>query len=185
VKRHLGGLRIDNQGASSSRKNEEFKPRLTQNQIIGGGFFKGIIPYVKVDPVMAQETKKIIEIAQMNITIRKMLNEITRLRRGDNYVENLRIPVQEKIRNPPQENIVRFENMDNMQRPRVPRKPTPNADVLDDVYDEEMVEKENYYSPDGSSETIQMDGCDTSMYIFEEGDNDQNSQENITHTRGF
>jgi hypothetical protein len=43
---------------------------------------------VKVDPVAAQETKKRIEIAQMNRTIRKMQNEITRLRRGDNYVAN-------------------------------------------------------------------------------------------------
>jgi hypothetical protein len=30
-----------------------------------------------------------------------------------------------------------------------------------------------------------MDGCETSMYIFEEGDNDPNSQENVTQTRGF
>jgi hypothetical protein len=51
--------------------------------------------------------------------------------------------VPEKINNPPQENRVRFENMDNPQRPRVPKKPTPNAVVLDDVYDEKMVEKEN------------------------------------------
>jgi hypothetical protein len=93
--------------------------------------------------------------------------------------------VQEKRRNPPQENRVRFENMDNPQRPRVPRKPTPNAVVLDDVYDEKMVEQENYYSPDESSETVQMDGCKTSMYIFEEGDNDPNSQENVAQTRGF
>jgi hypothetical protein len=185
VQRQLGGLSIDNQGASSSRKNEEFKPRLAQNQTIGGGFFKGTIPDVKVDPVAAQETKQRIEIAQMNRTIKQMQNEITRLRRGDNYVENLRMSVPEKRRNPPQENRVRFENMDNPQRPRVPRKPTPNAVVLDDVYDEKMVEQENYYSPDESSETVQMDGCETSMYIFEEGDNDPNSQENVAQTRGF
>jgi hypothetical protein len=103
-------------------------------------------------PCVAQETKQRIEIAQMNRTIKKMQNEITRLRRGDNYVENLRMSVPEKRRNPPQENRVRFENMDNPQRPRVPRKPTPNAVVMDDVYDEKMVEQENYYSPDESSE---------------------------------
>jgi hypothetical protein len=60
--------------------------------------------------------------------------------------------VQEKRRNPPQENRVRFENIDNPQRPRVPRQPTPNEVVLDDVYDEQMVEQENYYLPDESSE---------------------------------
>jgi hypothetical protein len=48
-----------------------------------------------------------------------------------------------------------------------------------------MVDKENYYSPDESFETVQMEGCDTSMYIFEEGDNDPNSQEKFAQTRGF
>jgi hypothetical protein len=80
LQRKLGGLSIDNQGASSSRNNEEPKPRTTQKS--GGVLFKGTILDVKVDPVAAQETKQIIEIAQMNRTIRKMQNEITRLRRG-------------------------------------------------------------------------------------------------------
>jgi hypothetical protein len=62
--------------------------------------------------------------------------------------------VQEKRRNPPQENRVRFENIDNPQRPRVPKKPIPNAVVLDDVYDEKMVEKGNYYLPNEISETV-------------------------------
>jgi hypothetical protein len=30
-----------------------------------------------------------------------------------------------------------------------------------------------------------MDGCETSMCILGEGDNDPNSQENVTLTRGF
>jgi hypothetical protein len=62
--------------------------------------------------------------------------------------------VQDKRRKPPQENRVRFENMDNMKIPRVPRHPTPNAAILDDIYDEKMVEKENYYSLDESYETV-------------------------------
>jgi hypothetical protein len=62
---------------------------------------------------------------------------------------------------------VRFENMDNLQRQRVPRKPTANAVVLDDVYDEKMVEKERYYSPDEIYEIVKIDRCETSMYIFE------------------
>jgi hypothetical protein len=96
-----------------------------------------------------------------------MHNEITKLIRVRNYVENLRISVPEKIRNHPQENKVRFENMDNPQRPRVVRLPTPNAVVLDDVYDDQMVEKENCYSHDESLEIVHMDRCETSMYIFE------------------
>jgi hypothetical protein len=58
VQRLLGGLSIDNQGASSSRKNEEFKPRPSQNQTMGGGFFKGTIPDIKVDPVGHKKLSK-------------------------------------------------------------------------------------------------------------------------------
>jgi len=68
---------------------------------MGGGVFKGTILDVKVDPVEVQETKQRIEIAQMNRTIKKMQNDITKQRRGDNYVENPRMPVLEKRRNPP------------------------------------------------------------------------------------
>jgi hypothetical protein len=93
VQRQLGGLSIDNQGSSSSRKNEEFKPRLTQNQTIGGGFFKGTVQDVKVYPVAAQETKQRIEIVQMNKTIKQMQNKIIRLRRGDNYISTSRMSV--------------------------------------------------------------------------------------------
>jgi hypothetical protein len=70
---------------------------------------------------------------------------------------------------------VRLENTNNPQRQRVPRKPIPNAVVLNDVYDEKMVEKRNNYFPDESFEVVQMDECETSMYIFEEGDNDPDS----------
>jgi len=63
VQRNMGGLNIDNQGASRSRKNKEFKPRADHNQTIGGGFFKGTIPDINVDPMAAQETKQIIQIA--------------------------------------------------------------------------------------------------------------------------
>jgi 2-iminoacetate synthase ThiH len=99
VQRQLGGLTIDHQGASSSRNNEELKPQPTQTS--GGVFFKGTILDVQVDPVAAQETKQRTEIAQMNRTIRKMYNEITRLRRGDNYVPNPRMSIKEKRRTLP------------------------------------------------------------------------------------
>jgi hypothetical protein len=96
-----------------------------------------------------------------------MKNEITILRRGDNYMPNPGISILEKRRKPPQENRVRFENTYNQQIPRVPRQPTPNAVVLYDVYDEQLIEQENYYSLDERFENVQMDGCKTSMYIFE------------------
>jgi hypothetical protein len=48
---------------------------------MGGYFFKGTIPDVKIDPVVAQETKQRIKITQMNRTIKQMQNEIIRLRR--------------------------------------------------------------------------------------------------------
>jgi hypothetical protein len=69
-------------------------------------------------------------------------------------VANSRISVPEQRRNPPKENRVGFENMDNPQRPRVHRQPTTNVVILDHVYDEQMVEQEKYYSPDEISETV-------------------------------
>jgi hypothetical protein len=40
----MGNLNIDDQGASSSRRNEEKKLRPSQNQATDGVFFKGTIP---------------------------------------------------------------------------------------------------------------------------------------------
>jgi hypothetical protein len=48
-----------------------------------------------------------------------------------------------------------------------------------------MVEQGKYYSPDESYEIVHMEGCEMSMYIFEEGDNDPESQENVAQTRAF
>jgi hypothetical protein len=59
-----------------------------------------------------------------------------------------------------------FENTDNPQRPRVPRQPTPNVVVPYSIYDEKLIEKETYYLPNERYETVQMDGCETPMYIF-------------------
>jgi hypothetical protein len=41
VQSQLGGLNIDNQGASSSRKNEEFKPRIGSKPNNGRMIFQG------------------------------------------------------------------------------------------------------------------------------------------------
>jgi len=83
-----------------------------------------------------------------------MQNKITRLRRGDNYMPKPSMSISEQRRNPLPENIVRFKNTDDPQRLRAPRQPTLNAVVLDDVYDEQLIEKEGYYLPDESSETM-------------------------------
>jgi hypothetical protein len=116
VQRQMDNLNITNQEASSSKKNEDKRPQLGENREVGGVFFKLTIPDVKTDPVASQEMKQRIEIAQMSITIRQMQNEITRLRRNDNYVLNLRMSVIEKRRNPTPEQRTRFENVDNQQR---------------------------------------------------------------------
>jgi hypothetical protein len=110
----------------------------------GGGFFKGTIPDVKFDPAKAQKKKHIIEIAQMNRTIKQMKNETTRLKRGDNYMPNQKMSIPKQRRNPPPENRVKFENTKDSPRPRVPRQPTPNAVVLDDICDEKSIEQEGY-----------------------------------------
>jgi hypothetical protein len=114
-----------------------------------------------------------------------MHNDISRIRRGDNYMPNPRMPILKQRRNPPPENRVRFKNTKDPPRPRVPRQPTPNAIVLDDVCDEKSTEKEGYYSPNECSETLHMDGWEAPMYIYREGGNDPNLQENVAQTRGF
>jgi hypothetical protein len=67
-----------------------------------------------------------------------------------------------------------FENDDN-QRQRVPRQPIPNKIVLAEPYNEQITEQENCYLPEENFEHVQMDGCETSMYIFEEGEDDSKS----------
>jgi hypothetical protein len=60
---------------------------------MGGGFFKGAIPNVKVHPMVAHETKQRIKISHMNRTIKQMQNEITKLRKVYNYMSNLRMSI--------------------------------------------------------------------------------------------
>jgi hypothetical protein len=76
-------LAISDQGVLSSKKNEEQKIRHREIQGDGGGFFKGTIPNVKIDPVATQATKQKMDIAQTNKNIGKMHNEIIRLSRNE------------------------------------------------------------------------------------------------------
>ena len=68
---------------------------------------------------------------------------------------------------------------------RVPRQRVLNAVVLDELYNEQIVEQENDYLPEENFEPIQKDGCEMSMYIFKEGDDDLDSQENVAQKRAF
>jgi hypothetical protein len=77
--------------------------------------------------------------------------------------------ITDQRRNPPPRNRVGFENTDDPQTPRVPIMPTPNAVILDDVYDEKLIEQEIYSLLDEIYKTIQMDGYNMTMYIFGEG----------------
>jgi hypothetical protein len=83
-----------------------------------------------------------------------MKNETTKLKRGDNCMPNQKMPIPKQRRNPPLENRVRFENIKDSSRPRVPRQPTPNAVVLDDVCDEKSTEKEGNYLPNKCFEIV-------------------------------
>jgi hypothetical protein len=95
------------------------------------------------------------------------------------------MPILEQRRNPPPENRVIFKNIEDPSRARVPRQPTPNMVVLDDVCDDQSTKQEGYYLPDEFYETMQMDECEASMYIHGEGHDNPNSQENFTQKRGF
>jgi hypothetical protein len=67
----MTNLTIANQRASGSRN-------VDKRGI--GGIFQGVIPDVRNDLATTQETKQKIEISQMNRSIWKMQNELTRLR---------------------------------------------------------------------------------------------------------
>ena len=98
VKRKMDNLTIANQGASTSKNVEK--------RGVGGGILQGVIRNVRNEPFMTQETKQILEIAQMNRTIRQMQNELTRLRRAEIFIptdQNPRVPTQEQSINPNQE----------------------------------------------------------------------------------
>jgi len=120
------------------------------------------------------------EIAQMNITIRQMQNKITRLRRNENFIPNSRMSVPRQRRNSAQEQRPRIENVDNQQRQRIPRAPNPNAVILEEPYNEKMVDQEDDYVQEESIESIQTDECESSMYIFEEHEEDLILQKNIS-----
>jgi hypothetical protein len=70
VQREMGNLTIENKGSSSSKNLEK--------RGIGGGIFQGVILDVRNDLATTQETKKIIEITEMNRTIQQMQNELIR-----------------------------------------------------------------------------------------------------------
>jgi hypothetical protein len=105
------------------------------------------------------------------------------LRRNDNYVLNPRMSVTKQRRNPAPEQRMRFVNVDNQQRQRVLGQPTQNTIILDEPYNEQMVEPENDCLPEEVFEFVQTDGCETSMYIFEEDEEYPISQENVVQTR--
>jgi hypothetical protein len=102
VQRQMDNIAISNQGASTSRNVENQRTRNVENRGFGGGILQGVIPNVRHDPTITQETKQIIEIAQMNQTIREMQNELTRLRRGEFFSsndQNPRVLAHEQRRN--------------------------------------------------------------------------------------
>jgi hypothetical protein len=72
VQRHMDSLNIVDQGAYSSKKNEDKCPLPGETQVVDGGLFKGIISDVRTNQVAAPEIKKRMEIDQMNKTIRQM-----------------------------------------------------------------------------------------------------------------
>jgi hypothetical protein len=123
------------------------------------------------------------EIAQMNKTIRKMQNEIIRLRRNENFMPDSRMSVPEQRRNHAQEQRTRIENTNDQQRQRIPRAPNPNAIILEEAYDEQVIEQEADYIQEEILESVEMDGCETSMYIFEENEENNISQDNVVQTR--
>jgi hypothetical protein len=180
VQRKMNTLAISNQGPSTSRKVE--------NQGVGGGILQGVIPNVKNDPSTTQEMKQRLEISQMNRTIRQMQNELTRLRRDENFVptnQNPRILIQEQRRNHVQEQRMR-QYRDEEHRKRAPRVPNPNVVVMEEIFEEENFENYNQEAnniQDEILELVQMDEGESSFYIFNEQEEFDILQENVVQMR--
>jgi hypothetical protein len=49
---------------------------------------------------------------------------------------------------------MRIENVDNQQRQRIPREPNPNATILEEPYNEKMVDKEDDYVQEEYFESV-------------------------------
>jgi len=78
VQREMEIFYIVDQGASSSKKNEEKKTHLGENKAVSWGFFKRTIPDVKIDPIVAQEMKQTMDIVQQNHHINEQWNNKTK-----------------------------------------------------------------------------------------------------------
>jgi hypothetical protein len=81
-----------------------------------------------------------------------------------------------------QEKRTRMENIDDQQRQRIPRAPNPNAVILDEAYDEQIIDQGVDYIQEEILESVQMDECESSMYIFEEDEENNISQDNVVQT---
>jgi len=92
-------LIISYQGSSNLKKTKYQRETNTEDRGFGRGILKGVISNVTNDPSTMQEKKQRMDIDQMNLTIRHMQNELTKLRRNDNFHPNTRIPIQERKKN--------------------------------------------------------------------------------------
>jgi len=92
--REMDTLGISDQGASYSRRAENQRIENIGDRGVGRGILKGVIPNVKNDTTMMEETQQRMEITQMNQTIRQMQNKLKRLRRNENFSPKLRIHIK-------------------------------------------------------------------------------------------
>jgi hypothetical protein len=72
-----------------------------------------------------------------------MQNELTRLRRNENFAPNPRIHVQEQRRNIVQEQRIRNDGTNEEFRQREPRVPNPNVVILEEIFEDEIVDNVN------------------------------------------
>jgi hypothetical protein len=136
------------------------------------------------DPTTMQETKQRMEITQMNQTIRQMQNELTRLRRNENFSPNPRIPIQEQRRNHVQGQRIGNDGTNEEFRQRAPRVPNPNVVILEEIFEDEIVDNQEVdFVQEEILESVQMDEGESSMYIFDEHEEIDISQDNVVQTR--
>jgi hypothetical protein len=123
---------------------------------------------VRNDPATMQKMRQRMEIVQMNRTIRQMKNELTRLRRGENFVLNSRILSQEQRRNPILEKRVRNDEKNEEYRQMTPRVPNPNDVVLEEIFEDENLDNFDQEVDIVQDEILEYDEGESSLYIFDE-----------------
>jgi hypothetical protein len=113
-----------------------------------------------------------------------MQNNLTRLRRNESFSLNPRIIIQEYRRNVVQGRRIVNDVTNEEFRYMEVRVPNPDVIVLEEIFEYEITNnQEDNFIQEETLESVQMDECKSSMYIFNDHEEVDISQDNVVQTR--